>query len=86
MSKLKVVLIAGGVVAVAGFVYRKPLRAVAGRYGDYAHGFVTDMAEQLVQLRQNQVQKAFAWKDDGAVDSFLTHPETGEVRTRPDAQ
>jgi len=86
MSKLKVVLVAGGALVVAGFVYRKPLRATLSNYSDYAHGFVTDMSERLVQLHQDQLLKASVWKDDGSVDGFLTHPETGEVRTRPDAQ
>lgn len=94
MSKLKVSLIVGGAVIVAGYVYRKPLGSVATRARDYAHGFVNDVLEDLAQQRYNgalerhdrQRDKAAVWKDDGSVDEFLSHPETGSVHVRPIAQ
>jgi len=81
MSKLRVALVVGGAVVVAGYVFRKPLSSAASRYTDIAHGFVADLIEEAKQRNHDSL-----WEDDGSVDDFLSHPETGSVRVRPAAE
>lgn len=87
MSKRNVILyVGGGALVVAGYVFRKPLRATLSRYSDYAHGFVTELAEDLVQKAQIRDQLHAYWGSQAQreVDEFLEHPETGTVRSRPE--
>lgn len=72
---MKVVLVAGGVV-LAGYVFRR-------RLADGVDVLLTKAEDLVEQLEQKRAQKNPTWKDDGSVDDFLSHPETGEVRSRP---
>lgn len=87
MSKRNVILyVGGGALVVAGYVFRRPLRATLSRYSGYAHGFVAELAEDLVQKVQTRDQLRGYWGSQvqQEVDDFLEHPETGTARSRPE--
>lgn len=77
MSKVKVTLFLGaGALVVTGYVFRDKLRKALSEGIEYVVGVL----EEAQQKRYNDALKLH----QHGVDHFLEHPETGEVRTRPD--